>query len=121
MSMIPGYSLEDYLSDAYRVFDKSGEYGNQFARSCNENSDGEIYGDYVFLDDEDFKKFVAIFESCRQKVEFYLDEYDEEESGSWRDYKGFVMADQISDEIEKLGTAFLDKLKLPGREKSNGK
>lgn len=112
MSMIPGCYLEDYLSDAYRLFDNGGEHGNQFARSCNKISNGKIYGDYVFLDDEDFKKFVAFFESFRERIEYLLDEYDEEESGSWRDYKYFAMGDVVPDEIEKSAVAFLEELEV---------
>lgn len=110
MSMIPGYDLEDFLSDAYRIFDKDGDAGNSWARSWNEATDGKVYGGYTFLESKDFKKFVEFFESFREKIEYLLGEFDEENM-SWRDYKYFTVADAIPDKIEDPALKFLKELK----------
>lgn len=106
MSMIPGILLEDFLSDAYRVFDIGGQYGNDWARSWNKATDGEIYGGYTFLEDKDFKKFVSYFEPIRERIEYLLLEFDEDNM-SYRDYKYFTLADELPDEIEDKALEFL--------------
>lgn len=111
MSHIPGYELEDVLSDIYGIFDKDGNHGSSFVRSWNKSSQGEIYSDYTFISNFEFGKFVSFFESIRDRVEFYLQEYDEEESGSWRDYKYSVIADLIPDEMEKEAIKYLKTIK----------
>ncbi len=107
--MIPGYELEDFLSDAYRIFDNDGDAGSSWAKSWNKVTDGKVYGSYTFLESKDFKKFVEIFEPIRKRIEYLLGEFDEENM-SWRDYKYFTVADELPDEMEDKALEFLNSI-----------
>jgi len=99
MSHCPGFTLEDWLTDWYRLVDEDGLHGTGIRR---------IYADQLILNKEQFKKLVEIHEPYRERVEYLLEEYDEEINGSWRDYCGCF---EIPKDIEKQADAYIDELR----------
>ena len=51
-------------------------------------------------------RLVAFYEPWREQIEYRMREYDEDESGSWRDYRGMVVWDGIPDPPESLFEGF---------------
>lgn len=87
MSHCPGTSLEDWITDWYRVVDD--EHGTLIRR---------FYEGQYILNKEQFAELVKILEPLRDHVENLLWRYSEEEDGSYRDYCGnFNIPDEIND------------------------
>lgn len=74
MSEYPGPKLEDLLRDTFGVSPS----------------------------DEFFPGLVQFYEPYREQIERRLDDFDEDEHGSWRDYKYEVMWDNIPDPPEEV-------------------
>jgi hypothetical protein len=102
MSHCPGHTLEDFLTDWHSIVDDKGEHGTSIRR---------IYTGQLILSEEQFKKLVEIYEPTRETIENCISMYNEEENGSWRDYRNFVIADRIPDAIEKVGCEYLESIK----------
>ncbi len=89
MSHCPGVSLEDWITDWYRVVDKGGEHGSGVRRL--------LYAGQLILTAEQFKGLVEIHEPIREHVESLMGSYSDEEHGSWRNYcDNFVVPDELS-------------------------
>lgn len=88
MSHCPGRTLEDYLTDLHRIIVQDADVGSSIRR---------IYSGQTVATNEQFKQLVALYEPCREEIERKLRDFDEDESGSWRDYKYFVMVDYHSE------------------------
>jgi len=101
MSHCPGYKLEDFLIDYYGVVDKAGEYGDGYHRICKGR---------LILSKEQFFKLVDFFESSREVIEDLLLDYNEEENGSWRDYRNFTIVNYISEENNKSAQIYLKSI-----------
>lgn len=98
MSHCPGSSLEDWITDWYRLVDEKGEYGTGIRR---------LYKDQLVLNDEQFKKLVEIHESIREHIENLLVDFDEE-TMSWRDYCGCF---HIPIHIEKAAEEYINSIR----------
>jgi len=106
MSHCPGSTLEDWLTDAYHLVDAEGLHGSGIRR---------VYKGQLILTAEQFAGLVAIMEPVRDEIEFRLDEYTEEEYGSWRDY-GIVfdwVFEDREDGLEEAAKAYLKGLDTP--------
>ena len=101
MSHWPGSRLEDFVSDQWRVVVSDGS-----SDSWRYNYSGQ-----KILSPEQFKNLVALFEPIRDYVERRLDDYSEEESGSWRDYADFAF--DIPKEISEQADKMLASLNVP--------
>ncbi len=83
MSHCPGVYLEDFITDQFSLVDEAGEHGTSIRR---------IYKGQQILTADQFAELVKILEPHREDVERYLEDYDEEDHGSWRDYSSYAMA-----------------------------
>lgn len=101
MSHCPGDRLEDWITDWWRLVDADGAYGSDIRRWYT--------GQWIFSK-EQFQGLVAIYEPIRGEIEWRLQDYSEEENGSWRDYAGYAF-DCIPKEIEEKAQAYVDSLK----------
>lgn len=109
MSHCPGSRLEDWVTDWYRVVDADGKHGTGIRR---------FYEGQLILSKEQFDQLLKIHEPIRERIEHYLQEYSEEENGSWRDYCS-VFSDVLTDDIRKAAESLLKTLeqsvqKTPG-------
>jgi hypothetical protein len=77
MSHWPGPKLEDWITDWHRVIDADGEHGTTIRR---------CYAGQRILDKQQLAELVKMYEPLRERIEELLDDYVEEEHGSWRDY-----------------------------------
>jgi hypothetical protein len=102
VSHCPGHRLEDFLTDWCRVVDDKGDNGTSIRH---------FYANQLILSEEQFKKLVEIYEPAREALENCIDMYNEEENGSWRDYRNFTVADCIPDNIEKAGCEYLESIR----------
>ena len=107
MSSRPGTKLEDYLLWRYDLT-ADGDYEPNRSLSIAEALG---HRERRFnLNAEQLKELAAIFETWREHVEYLLLDYDEEESGSWRDYAGLCF-DFIDDRLDKKAEEFIASLK----------
>ena len=89
MSHCPGVTLEDWITDWYRLVDDAGDHGSGIRR---------CYKGQLILTADQFKTLVDIHEDIREHVERVMGDYDEEDHGSWRDYCGsFNVPDEMSE------------------------
>lgn len=100
MSSLPGYTLEDFLMWNYDLIvddDGGANPSLQIAEACGvQTRRKRITG-------AQFAPLVAMFEPYRDKVEWRLGDFDEENM-SWRDYAGYSF-DFIPDELYERGSA----------------
>lgn len=71
MSRFPGYRLEDFVEDAY-----------------------------FCADERDVLLITKVLEPARNTIEMALANYDEEDHGSWRDYRNSEFPYRITPEME---------------------
>lgn len=102
MSHCPGTTLEDFVTDWFRVVDAAGEHGDGIRR---------LYEGQMVLGVVDFALLVAAMEPCREVVERLLSDFDEEEHGSWRDYCWQVIDDSLDKDAVAAAEAILEELK----------
>lgn len=103
MSSCPGYTMEDFLSWCYNLTVEDQEETNVSIGIA------EMLGNIPqrpHLSKENFAPIVAKFEEHREQIERYLNDYSEEENGSWRDYAGAVFG-FISDELDQWVTDYV--------------
>jgi len=99
MSSWPGFKLEDFLSDLYFLWE-----------GVNVWKEGMDAKDHV-RDPDLWKEFVDIHEPIRGPIERALEDYEEEEHGSWRDQR-YALADlYITDEMEKKAQEIAKKIR----------
>lgn len=103
MSSCPGYTMEDFLSWCYNLTVEDQDETNVSVGIA------EMLGNIPqrpHLSKENFAPIVAKFEEHREQIERYLNDYSEEENGSWRDYAGAVFG-FISDELDQWVTDYV--------------
>jgi hypothetical protein len=93
--------LEDWITDWWRLVDADGEHGTGIRR---------MYVGQLILSKEQFQALVAIYEPVRRDVEWRIEEYSEEENGSWRDYAGYAF-DFIPKEIGERAEKYIADLR----------
>lgn len=99
MSHCPGYTLEDWITDWYRIVDDVGQHGTGIRR---------FYSGQLILNSEQFKKLVEIHEPIREYIENLLYNFDEEEQ-SWRDYCSvFTIPEPIGIAAEQYINSIMD-------------
>lgn len=101
MSHCPGLKLEDWITDWWRLVDADGEHGTSIRR---------MYVGQLILSKEQFQALVAIYEPAREMIEYVLQDYNEEENGSWRDFCGYAF-DGIPKEIEDRAEGYVKDLR----------
>lgn len=105
MSTFPGSRLEDYLMYEFDLIvdgDGSANRSLQIAEAMGVTTRRQQ------LTGDEFRRLVlAKAEPYRESVEWVLEQYDEEVSGSWRDYGGHV-GERIPDTIRSEILAALD-------------
>lgn len=92
MSTIPGYTLECYVMwdlDLIVDDDRSANLSLSLAEAMGQPTRR------TRITSAQFREILALYEPFRVAVERALDQYDEDDSGSWRDYAGFAMGDLI--------------------------
>lgn len=81
MSHCPGSKLEDWITDWHRLVDADNQHGSGIRW---------LYKGTLVLTAAQFAELVRIYEPHRAEIEHQLEEYSEEENGSWRDYCGYA-------------------------------
>ncbi len=92
MSTIPGYTLERYVMwdlDLIVGDDRGANLSLSLVEAMGQPTRR------IRITQAQFREILALYEPFRHAVECALNSYDEDESGSWRDYAGFVMKDLI--------------------------
>lgn len=103
MSSWPGPSLEDFLMWQFDLIvdnDGSANHSLQIAEAMGVDTRRKR------ITGEQFAPLVALFEPHREYVERRLDDYSEENSGSWRDYAGYSF-DDIPKEIDNAAISMV--------------
>jgi len=110
MSHQAGIQLEDFISEIFFILDESGKYGSSWVRSCIKSDlSNKPYSHYTVINDNDFLTIINIFELYRNDIEEYLLIYDEEEDGSWRDFKYYVILPLLPEESIDIANKILAK------------
>lgn len=100
MSHCPGSSLEDWITDWHRLVDADKKHGSGWRW---------LYTGQLILTAEQFAELVKIYEPFRAGVEERLQEYNEEENGSWRDYAGYAF-DFIPEPVMETASVYLKSI-----------
>lgn len=101
MSHCPGLRLEDWITDWHRLVDADGEHGTAIRR---------FYQGQLILSKEQFAELVRIYEPLREEIERRLEEYSEEDCGSWRDWAYYAF-DPIVNDLSKKAEEYLKSLR----------
>jgi hypothetical protein len=104
MSHCPGDTLEDFLTDLFALVVREGTMGDAIRR---------LYAGQRILSAAQLAELAVIFEPYRGDVERYLEEFDDDEHGSWRDFRNFVLCPLFDSDHVKQAEALLDSWKLP--------
>lgn len=109
MSHCPGSTLEDWITDWHRLVDADKKHGSGWRW---------IYTGTLILTADQFAELVRIYGPHRAEIERRLQEYSEEEYGSWRDYAGYAfdfIPGPVCDEADRYVGSIRDSVpKTPG-------
>lgn len=105
MSTIPGYTLEKLLMWNYNLIVEGDDTANVSMMIAERI--GFADSRRKMISEAQFAPLIALFEPYRENIEYLLEEYSEEDCGSWRDYAQHV-CERAPDEVWKQGRALLD-------------